>query len=219
MSPGTNSTNESPSPSNRAGRSGGSDGGMSTLTIVLIIGGILGVSALICIGFGVYIVYEVEVSEYEEPDAIVEVTDSIADIEIPEQFEPEAAIRTDMVIMAIEVVRWEHSEAEGTLLLADAEVSGSVPLDQARQDLEDELEPGLVDDGVARDFETRDIEIRGTHTPVDFETVAAPETGEKYRVVEAEMPTEDRGLARLHLTVAESIYDEDEVLQMLESIR
>lgn len=186
--------------------------GMSTTTKVLLIllivfGGLF----LLCCGGGFYWWQQQEMTE--DPERIRELTRQIAEIEIPGNFEPNKAMSVNVFVVEMKMAFYKPAETEGMLVLGEftGEAIGQAQLRQSieQQDTGRELQ--------IQSTETREFTIRGKTVEFRFAEAEARETGTAYRQIQGTFPTED-GTGYLLMQIPEEHYDEEAVVQMIESI-
>lgn len=191
--------------------------GMSTgAKILIVLLSLAGVVVLLCCGVGVYIFSSSQLDE--SPAAAEERAKQIVEIDIPEAFVPRGAMHLNMLIIEVDAAIYELEEnPEGILILA--EISG-LGMDSADVQSEIRRSLGRPDGGgeltITRS-ETREFQVRGERVPFVF-AESTDEAGNEYRLVSGSFRTDD-GQGLLSVQVPPEEYDEEAVVEMIESIK
>lgn len=194
--------------------------GMSTAAKILIVllcigGGFF----LLCCGGAIYLYSQMDFEFNEDPAIAAQRLAEITDIELPDNFEAEGSMSFDFFFMSMKMVVYKPTAGDGALLIAqiNMDVEGA-------PDAEEEMRRSIRQQGHQKDLkvvretvETREFEIRGETVEFEF-AQAENEEGEKYRQVVGAFPAKE-GTALLMLQVEEDQYNEEAVVNMIESIK
>jgi hypothetical protein len=196
---------------------------MSTGTkIALTILALGGVVLLVCCGGFVWISYQASQGMTTQPDAVRDLTREIADIDVPERFEPAQGMSLDIFFLPeTKIASYRLSEAEGQLMLMRVDVpfqqAGLEQQSQQMRQMKQQQNGGMPEIEI-QEQETRQMDIGGRTVDVQFAKGQNPDTGKEYRRVMTIFPAEGEGTVFSMLQVEEEAYDEDEVVDMLESV-
>ncbi|MCA9041503.1 MAG: hypothetical protein KDA65_14215 [Planctomycetaceae bacterium] len=195
--------------------------GMSTGTKILLgflIGG--GVLGLICCLGGIYLAFNMfEVSK--NPADVIATTNEITTIDIPQdQFPPQLSMKMNMFgfyKMTMVVYSNNNGQNSNYLFLASMELA-----EASAEELEQALNQASKDQGKGNDLridsnETREIEIQGAPREFTFSEATNNKTGDKFRQIKGAFPAK-KGSAFIIIQVPEEEYDDEAMMQMLESI-
>lgn len=184
-------------------------------TAVLIICGLVLLLVLVCGGTIGWFTWSFWPKMTDKPAEVTALSKQILDMEIPDEFEPGMAISMDNnFAMSMKMVMYKHKENKGSLMLGSFKMKVSNPGE--KPDL-----MGKNNDSLnlqMGDSKVKEIKVRGKDVPFRFSDAVEEQTNKKYRVVEGEMESE--GVTTfLKLILEEDSFDEDEAIQMIESIR
>ena len=197
----------------RTPRSRGMSTGSKILIVLLSLGGIV---VLLCCGAAFWLWSKVDFEVVEQPDAAAETAADIARIEVPEQFKPKRAMRMKVAGIGMEMAEFELQGGAGSLVLGEMQgfPPGNVqPEVEMRQTLNRQGEQKEL---TVNRSESREFEVRGEKTRFTF-AEAVDEAGKEFRRVSGSFRTED-GVGVLILEVPVENYDEESIVQMIESI-
>ena len=190
--------------------------GMSTgAKVLIVLLSLAGVVVLLCCGVGLYIASSFQLDE--NPAAVAGKTGEIVQIEIPEVFVPRGTVSANLIVFSIDGVVYEtEGDPQGTLMLGEfkglgmdnADVRTEIRRAMRRPDGGDELK-------ITRS-ETREFEVRGERVDFTF-AEATDNAGNEYRLVMGSFPTDD-GQGILSVEMPAEIYDEEAIVEMIESI-
>ena len=201
--------------------------GMSTTAkVVLIIGSIGGVCLLLCCGGMVYLFYKgqqfVQNAVSTNPETIREKTHAIAEIDIPAAFAPKSFMDFMFMRMAI-YGKGDGDKAVLMLMEMDAQMlSGGKDPKLIRQQMLQQMRaqqagPSGMSEVDADSRETRSFTIDGQKVPFEFIKGKSAQHGTEMRQVMGAFPSK-RGFVMLMLIVPDEEFDEQAVVQMIESI-
>ena len=197
--------------------------GMSTGTkilLVLLIGG--GLVVVACCGsvfwFGRQAMKSFKMTQ--NADEVVAMSKEIADIEIPEDYQPKQGMAFNLGIdmkMAI-FARDVAPQQGGGLILMQMNGPGMQNQQQMEQQFENSMEQqGQNKNITIEESETRTFTIDGQEVEFEFIKGKDPDSGKGMRQVMG-MFTGRGGMAFLMLFETEESWDEEKVVQMIESI-
>ena len=140
---------------------------------------------------------------------------------VPDSFEPEGGVRMNIMVMQMRIAMYKSTEGDGMLMFMGME-SGMV----SREDMEKELQKqmsvqkfGNENDKVTiRNSETRDFEIGGKTVPFQFSEGTRDRDGIPVRQVTATL-NGNSSIVLFIMVVADENYDEQVVLDMIESMK
>lgn len=184
--------------------------------VLIVLLSLAGVVVLLCCGVGLYIFASSE--RHANPEVVREKTAEILEIDVPEAFVPREAVHANLIVWEIDVVMYAlEDNPRGKLVLGKVKGPG---MDQAEMQME--MRRALGDPEGAGELtitrsETREFEIRGEEVSFLFGE-ATDEAGNEYRVVRGSFPTDD-GQGFLSVQIPPENYDEDVIVDMIESIR
>jgi hypothetical protein len=145
------------------------------------------------------------------------------DIDIPETYKP----MQGMNLMAFRMVMYQTSQAEdgasGMLTLMQMTIDQpGVTAEQQEQQLRDSMRQQQANqDFEASKSETREIEIRGEKVPFQFSEGTVDQGGQQqsmHTVSGVVTGTQDRSVM-IQITVPDEAYDEQAIVEMLQSIK
>jgi len=207
--------------------------GMSTaMKVLLIILGVSGFFALLCCGGMLWFYSQVELAISEQPADAKAMLDQLVEIDLPAGFQPKGTMSADFLVMQFRIATYERVPAEegdkeappqGALMIGEIDSRiGNNDLRQQQLQLDQALQQ-QGRDGPNRHLEihtrkTRKFKIRGEESKFEFAEGEDKKTGEKFRQVSGDFPGKD-GRAFLIFQVAEELWNEDEVVKMIESIK
>lgn len=193
--------------------------GMKILLFVLCAGG---VSAMLCCG-GFYYMGRQAVQIDESPAATAAAAQEIApDLQIPATFEPQArmAFKVPFTDYGMTMAAYQRSGSKGMLMLARLNIpNAGADSGEFEEQFKRGMEQGSGGKSSQRNIEieeteTRVYEINGEEVTFRFGRGTDSESGDEWRQVTGVFPSGD-GFAMLMLQVAESEWDEEEILKML----
>jgi hypothetical protein len=202
--------------------------GSNTLLWMLGIGGLC---LLLCCGGGVFVAWRlgsvaqdfVANMATSDPQEIRRQTQEMLDIDIPETYKP----MQGMNLMAFRMVMYQTSQAEdgasGMLTLMQMTIDQpGVTAEQQEQQLRDSMRQQQANqDFEASKSETREIEIRGEKVPFQFSEGTVDQGGQQqsmHTVSGVVTGTQDRSVM-IQITVPDEAYDEQAIVEMLQSIK
>lgn len=197
----------------------GMSGGVKILLILLAVAGIC---LVLCCGVGFYFARQVGQSMSTDATVIEARTREMADIEIPPQFTPtmSMAIKIPMAPKML-IAMYTPAGAEGQLMLMQIDM----PMDQGQLNSEEQLDQMMRQSGQQgqqrqleiTETEARTFTINGQDVTFQFGKGTDRNSGDEWRQVVGAFPGKT-GTVILMLQVEESAWDEDAVVQMLESL-
>lgn len=199
--------------------------GMKIIIIILCIGGGL---FLLCCGGVVYFVMKVKDGVSDNPDTVIATTKEIIGTEVPPklQLQPRMSMIMDVpFIPKFRMVVYSGAGAGSQLTLVEM-VDPSLKAGELNQQQEQEFQEQMGKQGQGpkklekQEVTTRQIDIRGKKTPVQFIKGENPETKVKYRQVTTNFAGKrENSVVMLILQIPEDQYQEEEVLKLLGSIK
>ena len=194
--------------------------GMSTATkVLLIMLCVFGGFCLLCCGGIVYIASQMDFDFNDDPAVAKQRLAEMADIDVPDSFEAEGSLSFDIFFMSMKMVVFNPTEGEGALGISQVNLEI-----EAGPEAEEDMRRSIRQQGHQRDLrvnqetiEMREFEIRGETVEFEF-AQAENDQGEAFRQVTGSFPAKE-GTAILILQIDEEHYDEEAIVQMLESIK
>ena len=193
--------------------------GLKVALILLAAGGVL---MLVCCGGMAFVVNKVKNNISEDPAVVRARTKDVTDIEIPDDFQP--VMSMDLIIMKMFVYETKKQDGQtkkhdGMLMIA--ELHQNFAKDQnAEAQMKDAMNKqgkGQPDLDIIKS-ETREFEIKGKPASFKFSEAQDPKTKKEFRQVTGSFPGK-AGTAMLVLQVPANEYDEEEIVEMIESIK
>lgn len=198
--------------------------GMSTgvkILIGLLAGG--GVFALICCGGLFYLGQKVIDSAVETPEEVRQVSESIVHMEVPERFTPKLGIKFELFGVGMAMARYIDEDSKSVITLMQTSQPGGDAPEHEMERIEESLDQqGLGDQFRKAEIENAEVEprnltIRGKEVEFKFVKGQNAETGEELRQIMGTFPG-NGGAAILLIQIPAESYNEDEIVQMIESI-
>lgn len=185
---------------------------------MLLVGGLMCLMLLV-VGVGVwYVASSMMPKVTTEPAKVIAAGKEILEFDIPDGFKPTTAISIDNMAITMKAVRFHQNEGDGHLTVAMFQLKMKAGKFKENTDLNLHQKAEKSLKMRIGKCETKEILVRGKKTPFRFCEAEHEETKDSYRVVEGEIPTE--GLTKLlRYSIREGWYDDDAVVQMIESIR
>lgn len=185
---------------------------------VILIGGGLGlVVMLVCCGVAAWFGTSFMPKVTNTPAEVTAMAKEIMEIQIPEDFNPDTGLAIDNFAISMRMASFRHKDNQGTLVLGDFKIKMGDP-NQAKQ-LQQQPDIGGKPQNLRMgDTSTREFTIRGKSVPFRFSDAVDEDTNAKVRVVEGTLEVPGGGTF-IKLIVNEDAYDEDAVIEMIESIR
>lgn len=200
--------------------------GMSTTAkVLLVLAGMCALCFIAVCGVVVFFVFQfkgmVDNASSTDPAIVRQVTAEIADINIPETFEPKQSMKMEILKSGMTMVMYQDkTSAEGNLMLM--EFSSSFGGDPAKQQAEMEKafqQQGIQNPGIKmEEVKLHDIEIRSKTSQFQFIKGTTNEGETAIRRVSGQFSGK-RGIAILMLTIPEDQYDEQAIVEMLQTIK
>lgn len=183
--------------------------------VVLIIGGVGLVIMLLCCGVGGYMMYSFMPKISTTPAEVTEMTKKILEIKIPDDFVPETGMTMDNFAMTMRIATYKHKEDKGSLILGNLTIKMANAGGQ-KPDIAEKMNEGMklqVGDTTVREFE-----VKGKKVPFRFSEATDQEKNRKVRMVEGDIDMPG-GATFIKYVIDEELYDEDAVVEMIESIK
>lgn len=194
----------------------GMSGGKKILLILLcIFGGIM----LLCCGAGAYLFNKVKNASSDDPVVIKRVTQEIVTIDVPGEFNPMVAVVVDVpVIPKVKMVVYQGATEDTTLMLMQLDV----PPDEVEQgDVRQKMREQGGNAGELRNAEVmpaKEFVINGKTVQFDITKGVSENTNEKVVQIQGVFQGKD-GMVILLMQIPEQDYKEENVVQMLKSIK
>ena len=189
---------------------------MSLTTKIFIgLGAMFGICLLVCCGAGGWFVYNFQKGISKDPVVVRAAAQQMAEFDLPADFEPEATMDLFGVMKMVIFTNHKTTPA-GQLLLMSMNIPGA-----SAQDVERGFQQNHNKDQNVRELksELKDVTIKGSTHKFKFAEAELPDQGNaKVRLVSGTFPGKSSP-AFFYYIVPESEYDEDEVLQVLGSIK
>lgn len=193
--------------------------GMSTglkIVIGLLIGG--GIMCLICCGVFFYMMNNAfDISQ--EPADVIATTNEITTITIPEdQFPPAMSMKMNMGVMSMKMAMYGEQHGGGTaLMLMEVQAVGA-----GAAEMQAEMDKSMSNQSFGNDLtvessETKQIMIKGVEESFLF-SKANNKQGQAFREITGSFPSKG-GTAMIVIQVPDEEYDEEKIIQMLQSIQ
>ncbi len=195
--------------------------GMSTTTkVVLVMLTVGGGMLLLCCGgaiaFTWYAARQVQNSMTTNPVQVQEMTEQIVSIDIPESYEPKTSMTMEMFGMKMSNYA-RKDDPRGVLIVMQNRAGFNANDEQSRKRMLDQMRMQMgMQGGAATNSETREVDIDGEKVPFQFNTL--DQNGQKMKQVMGLVPLKS-GAVLIMIMLPEELYDEDEIVAMLESIR
>jgi len=187
--------------------------GMSTgVKVLLILGGVFGVLALACCGFGIWIYNKMVITD---PQKVVAIEQEIVSIQVPDRLKPVFGMDISFGPMPIKMAVRVGSETEVLTLMGMAgEAANPVTQQQMQAEMKKQgKQPGLRIDS----NETRNVTIGGEEVAFVFSKGVHEGSGKPMRQVRGVFEGRD-GTVMLQYMALEEEWDDAEVMTMLRSI-
>jgi hypothetical protein len=199
--------------------------GLSCGCMLLIVLGIAFlVLALLCCGGIVWMGSYFREAVSEDPEVVAKVTDEIAGIDIPEGLTPQFSLNMKVPFSGEPMMTWVVHVDESTqsmLLLASF---GGPLAGQNEEDLMEGIEASLEEQGVHHeesvgDWKKQEKEIQVRGQPVTFHFATGEDGSGKKRIQVTGTFQGAKGPTMLSFSGDAEKYDEETIVQMIESIR
>ncbi|REJ90739.1 MAG: hypothetical protein DWQ34_16695 [Planctomycetota bacterium] len=192
--------------------------GMATSTkVILAVVGIGGVALLVCCGVAIWF-FSQSFDVIENPDDVQAMADSIATIEIPAPYQPYRGMKFDLgVSMQMALFSRNGGNQQGAVVLMQMAAPGQQNDEQMKAQFRQQMQQSGQNQEInVESSETRTFVIDGEEC--DFEFVSGTDqSGNQVRQVTGVFPGRG-GAAFLMVLEQEDNWDEDAVVQMIESI-
>ncbi|QDU82838.1 hypothetical protein Pla110_46010 [Polystyrenella longa] len=195
--------------------------GMSTgmkVFLWILVGG--GVCMLICCGVGIYFASNM-MSFSDKPADAIATTNEITTISIPqEQFPPKGSMKMDFFgfySMKMAIYSDENGKGANTLFLMNMQIA-NLSADEMETSMKDSMgQQGQGNNLQIDSSEVRQIDINGQNHDFTFSEATDKDDGGKFRQIQGTFPAK-QGTAFLMMQIPEEDYNEEAVMQMLDSI-
>jgi hypothetical protein len=193
--------------------------------VLLTLGAVLGVLLLLCCGVVGFFAYSVRHSIATDPAAIRDITAKIATIDIPAQFGPVMAIDNFSIPgtgVSFSVAVYAENPAGNTIMLGA--VKGKdiehTPQEQLERQLKQTTanQPGGAKQITVEQTHQRKINVRGKPVSFTFSTGKEVQSGKPWLQASGMFQSES-GMTMFMFSGDASKYSEDQVAQIIESIR
>ena len=185
--------------------------------VFLIVGGIGLVIMLLCCGIGGFFAWKLQPKIINNPVEVTELGKQILDVKIPDGFQPQNGIDMDNFAMTMRMATFTQKEGKGTLMLGELRMKIGDP--NQKVDFQQHRGPGGNQNPNLRTVktETREFEVRGGTIPFRFSEAVDQNTQKQFRVVDGSLDSPG-GATFIELTIEADAFDEDAVVEMIESI-
>jgi hypothetical protein len=190
--------------------------GMSTgMKVLLIVGGIFGVLAVVCCGVGYYVYDRIANSVTSDPAKVAAIQEEIVSIRLPPGFTAQGGMDLGLGPMKVKAAIYVRNGREMLMLM---QMPGVASDEEMRKQMEETFEKqGQRQDVKVRSREVRKIQINGQEYPFEFTQGVQGEDQHPVRQVIGVFPGK-QGTAMLMYMCPEEDWDEEEVIEMLNSI-
>lgn len=152
-----------------------------------------------------------------DPDEIRKQTAEMVDISIPDTYRPMQGM--NMVVVRMVMYQTDASPDGSLMLMEMAMQQMGVDVPQQQQELRKSIEQQPANQNFqSSKSETREIEIRGEPIPFEFNEGTNAGQDQKIHMIRGVFRGK-RGAVLLQLMIPDDDYDEDAVLEMLQSIK
>ena len=180
---------------------------------ILVIGGIGFVVMVLCCGVVGFVGYSLMPKMVTAPAEVSELAKQVVDMKIPDSFQPESGMSMQNFAFSMHIVTYKHQDAKGMLMLGDFELKTANA--NQKPDIAEKMNEGIhLKVGNA---EVREFDIRGKKVPFRFADATEKDTDKAFRLVDGSIET-PKGEIFIKLVVEPDAYDEDQVVEMIESI-
>lgn len=188
--------------------------------VVLIGGGIGLVLMLICCGVGAYFAKSFMPTMVTSPAEVAEMSKQMVDMKIPDDFKGVMGMKMDNFFMTMQIATFEQTEKKGFIQLIDMKLKVNDPnqkaqfrnnpaLQQQQQNL-----PNLK----LGSSNMRDFDLRGQPVTFRFTEAVNTDTNKNCHVIDGTIDGPN-GFTTIKLIFDDEIYDEDTVVELIESIK
>lgn len=191
---------------------------MKVLLILAAVGGFFG---LVCCGGGAYVIWKFKNNISNDPIVVRKVAAEIVTIDLPESFVPVGS----MDFFVGKGVLYNFENGKGILMLGEFKTGGDPKLqsEQMQTQFRQGFNNGRRGNGQDQDLvvekrETREFTVRGAKVPFEFETGKMPNDETEILRVTGTF-TSKGGAGMLMIQAPKEDLDEDEVAEIIESIR
>lgn len=208
-------------PSNEEGPAGNVDApktGMSNVVkILLIILAACVLGAILCCGGG-YWYFSRSISTVTAPAEVNQLTQEMIAVDVPEDFTPLMGMKMNIFGVDMKMTMYQP---QGDGMLQFMRLSGQALNDpQAQQQIDAQMRQqgaGSPNQVTIKDSETKTVTIDGKEVEFTFGTGTESKSNAEWKEVTGSVPS-DGGMVAIRLQQPVSSYDEERVMQMLESI-
>lgn len=168
---------------------------------------------VLCCGAGAWFATSFMPKIATNPAEVTEIGKQILDLDIPKEFQPETAISMDNFAMIMKMANYKHQDNAGNLIIGNAQIKMGDPRQQ----------PDFQKSGQTRalqmgDTVVRELIVRGDKVPFRFSEAVETNSKKDFHVVEGELRS--GGVTTfLKLELEAGVYNEEEVIEMIQSIR
>ncbi len=191
----------------------------NTAKILLIILAVVVIGAVLCCGGAALFMYSnPPVKTTSNAAEVTEKTNAIADIEILPGFRPVMAMDMNMYVMTMQMAFYD-GQGSGMLMIAQVQAPQGADQAQMQQQMRQSMQQQNMGEQLTiKNSETKTIQIDGQDVDFLFSTATNAKDNSEWRQVTGAF-TGKNGLAFMILQQPASAYDEEEVVNMLETIR
>lgn len=190
----------------------------NTAKILLIILAVVVIGAVLCCGgIGLFMYANPPIKTTQNAAEITEKTNAIADIEILPGFRPVMAIDMNMYVMTMQMAAYD-GQGSGMLMIAQVQAPQGADQAQMQQQMRQSMQQQNIGEQLTvKNSETKTIQIDGQDVDFLFSTAVNAQDDSEWRQVTGAFPGKN-GMAFMILQQPADAYDEEAVVNMLESI-
>ncbi len=186
--------------------------------VLLIVGGLGLTVMLLCCGIGGWFAWTLQPKFINNPVEVTDMGKQILDVKIPEGFQPDTAVNMDNFVMTMRMANFKHTEGKGMLLLGDIRMKIGDPNQKVDFQQNRQMNGKKTLNMRTIKTETREFDVRGKKVPFRFSEAVDQDSNKEFRVVEGNLDIPGGGVF-IELAIEADAYDEDAVIEMIESIR
>jgi hypothetical protein len=191
----------------------------NTAKILLIILAVVVIGAVLCCGgIGLFMYSNPPVKTTSVAAEITEKTNSIADIEILPGFRPVMAMDMNMYFMTMQMAFYD-GQGSGMFMIAQVQAPQGADQAQMQQQMRQSMQQQNMGEQLTiKNSETKTVPIDGQDVDFLFSTATNAKDNSEWRQVTGAFPGKN-GMAFMILQQPAEAYDEEEVVNMLKTIR
>lgn len=207
-------------PANQAGPAGDvaapKTGKSGAVKVLLILLAVFVVAAVLCCGAGFWWVSTWKPTE--DPVKVRAQTAEIVDIQIPDDYQPAFAMNMNMFVMTMQMTAYQ-GPGQGMLMIAQMQAPQGADQAQMQQQMNQSLQQQNMGQQLSiKESETKTVSVEGQDVDFLFSTATNANDNSEWRQVTGSFPGKN-GTAFIILQQPADTFDEDAVVEMLESIK